>query len=62
MAEAEKRWFEVTASVDLALQVFARDKNEAERLFWLRDEDIDAILMHPANLLVTSVEECEPPL
>jgi hypothetical protein len=60
MTETKKRWFEVTASVEFPLKVFARNRDEAVNLFWERDEDIDSILMYPDNLQIMSVDECEP--
>jgi hypothetical protein len=59
MADTEKRWFEVTASGEFALKVFARDRDEAVKLFWQHEEEIDSILMYPHFLEVTSVVESE---
>jgi hypothetical protein len=60
MSDTEKRWFEVTASAEIALKVLAPDRDEAVKRFWEHDEDIDAFLMHPCCLEVTSINECEP--
>jgi hypothetical protein len=61
MADSEKRWFQVTASIEIALKVLAQDKNDAETLFWERDEDIDMVLLFPElSLQVRSVVECDP--
>ena len=60
MADNEKRWFEVTASGEVTLQVLARDSDEAVELFWERDDDIDSCLMHHDFLQFKSINECEP--
>jgi hypothetical protein len=61
MADTNARWFEVIAGAELALKVLARDKDEAEKLFWEEyEEDIDMMLLHPGFFDVTSVNECEP--
>jgi hypothetical protein len=60
MADKEKRWFAVTASGEVTLRVLARDSDEAEDLFWKRDDDIDSCLMDPCFLEFKSVNECDP--
>jgi len=61
MADVDKRWFEVTGSVNywFALKVLARDRDEAEELFWQSDAELETILTHWTGVEVTSVDECE---
>jgi hypothetical protein len=59
MADTEKRWFEVTAAIEVSVEVLARDKDEAEKRFWQREEYIEDMLEW-GLVQVTSVVECEP--
>ena len=56
MADSEKRWYQVTAS----LKVLARDRDEAAERFWNWADDIEEAPMDSGFFQVRSIDECEP--
>jgi hypothetical protein len=61
MADIEKRWFEVTASLEIGMKVLAQDRDEAVERFWEDELEIEMLLSFPGfPLEITSVNECEP--